>query len=70
MEYSDLSELEVNPKIDWKIKIRLARKWEEINKQDEKEREVHLVFIDNCVSLLLKTLTFMFSTCDYVYIQI
>lgn len=51
MEFEPLCDLEISPRTDWKIKIRLARKWKEIYASNGELKGIHLVFVDEYVSL-------------------
>lgn len=50
MEDDSLCDLQVLDKHDWKIKIRLARKWQSINNTTGQVLGMHLIFIDQYVS--------------------
>ncbi|KAK1401323.1 hypothetical protein POM88_000928 [Heracleum sosnowskyi] len=46
MEYDNFCDFEVSHKQDWKIEVRLERRWEEIDMENGQVRSIHLVFID------------------------
>lgn len=50
MEYEHLTNLEVTPTNNWTIKIRVARKWNEMNSDNGEVTGIHMVFIDEYVS--------------------
>lgn len=50
MEYQSLGDLELINKNDWKIRVRLARKWNDKQTLTATVNGVHLLLIDEYVS--------------------
>lgn len=50
MEFQHFSELTPTNKHDWKIKVRVAKKWKERSKDNSTVYGIHLILIDGAVS--------------------
>lgn len=62
MAYQLLKDLELGEKTDWKIRIRLLRKWKEKNNDRNLLQAKHMIVADENVSHQFKLILFTSST--------